>query len=294
MLKSMTGYGRAKETVGNKEITVEVRSVNHRYFEYSARVPRSYGFLEEKMKSKTMSYISRGKVDVYVGINSVGDTDTAVKVNEALLDRYYGALKTIANHKGVKNDISVSLLSKFSDIFEIDKKEENADEIWKAVEVVADKALTAYNEMRKTEGARMYDDLFSRGRTIIDYVEKIEELSKQAVPEYKAKLTEKIKELLGECDVELDENRIMTELAIYADKIAVDEETVRLRSHISQYEVMLQSSEPIGRKLDFLIQEMNREINTTGSKANNIEIAKIVVEVKAEIEKIREQVQNIE
>ncbi len=294
MLKSMTGYGRAKETVGTKEITVEVRSVNHRYFDYSARVPRSYGFLEEKMKSKVSTYVSRGKLDVYVGINSVGEADTEVKVNPALLDSYYNALKTIAAHKGVKNDISVSLLARYSDIFAVDRKEESAEEIWAIVEPVADKALTAYNEMRLTEGKRMYDDLYARAQTILGHVGEIEKLSKQSVPEYKERLTARIKELLVDSGIGIDEARLMNELAIYADKIAVDEETVRLRSHIEQYNGMICSEEPIGRKLDFLIQEMNREINTTGSKASNIEIARIVVEVKAEIEKIREQVQNIE
>ncbi len=294
MLKSMTGYGRAKEIIGTKEVTVEVRSVNHRYFDYSARVPRSYGFLEEKMKSKLSAYVSRGKLDVYVGINSIGDSDTEIKVNTALLDTYYNALKTVAAHKGVKNDISVSLLSKYSDIFAVDRKEESADEIWAAVEPVADKALEAYNEMRLTEGKRMFDDLSARAQNILNWVGEIEVLSKKSVPEYKDKLTARIRELLADVGVAVDEARLLNELAIYADKIAVDEETVRLRSHLAQYETMLQSNEPIGRKLDFLIQEMNREINTTGSKASNIEIAKIVVDVKAEIEKIREQVQNIE
>ncbi len=292
MIKSMTGYGRTCVMIADKEITVEIRSVNHKYFDFSPKVPRIYGYLEDKLKKFTAESVNRGKVDMYVGINCVGGPNNEVSLNDEILKSYLTALRKISDDYGVEYDVTVSGISRYPDVFSVVAKEEDEDELWNNVKTVAQSALESFNTMRKVEGERLYQDLKSRCQAIERYVDVIEELSKKSVPEYKQKLLDRIAELME--DVKVDESRLMTEVAIMADKLATDEETVRLRSHIAQFYKMLESDEPIGRKMDFLIQEMNREINTTGSKANDLEIARLVVEVKSEIEKIREQVQNVE
>lgn len=292
MVKSMTGYGRETGIIADREITVEIRSVNHRYFDYTARVPRNYGFLEEKLKAGASKYISRGKVDVYASISSVGGLDTEITINEPLLNNYLKALEAVAAKEGVANDISVSTIARFSDIFSVNRREEDAETLWGDVSKVATAAFESFNNMRTAEGKKLYEDLFERAGRVLEMVGQIEAFAAGNAAEYKDKLAARIKELLGEASV--DENRLMNELAYYADRTAIDEETVRLRSHISQFCGLLKETVPVGRKLDFLIQEMNREINTIGSKSGNLAITKTVVEVKAELEKIREQAQNIE
>ncbi len=292
MIKSMTGYGRTCVMIGDKEITVEIRSVNHKYFDFSPKVPRIYGYLEDRLKKLTAESVNRGKVDMFVGINCIGGPNNEVSLNDEILKSYLKALRKISDDYGVEYDVTVSGLSRYPDVFSVVAKEEDEDELWNNVKTVAQSALKSFDDMRQIEGERLYSDLKSRCEAIEKHLEVIEELSKKSVPEYKQKLLDRIAELMG--DVKVDESRLMTEVAIMADKLATDEETVRLRSHIAQFYKMLESNEPIGRKMDFLIQEMNREINTTGSKANDLEIARIVVEVKSEIEKIREQVQNVE
>lgn len=294
MIRSMTGYGRARKVVDSYEISVEVKSVNHRYFEFSSRVPRSYSYLEEKLKKLLSSdYISRGKVDVSVTIYSTNGADTKVIVNESLVSEYVTALRSLKGKIKLKDDLSLSSISRFNDIFTVTKQVEDDNYIWSIVEPVAVEAFKSFVDMREIEGEKLKEDILSRLVKIEDIVKKIEERSPETIEKYKERLYKKISEVLE--DKEIDEQRILTEAAIFADRIAVDEETVRLHSHIKQIRDMLDnSSEPIGRKLDFIIQELNREINTTGSKAQDIEIAHWVVDVKAEIEKIREQIQNIE
>ncbi|MBC8536971.1 YicC/YloC family endoribonuclease [Feifania hominis] len=292
MIKSMTGYGRAQALVGGKDITVEIKSVNHRYFDFSIRAPRIYGFLEEKLKTLTQKYISRGKVDVYVSVNVVEGPDADIQLNTSLLRSYLDALGRLSSEFGLKDDISVMSVARYSDIFTVVRAEENADELWCEVEQVALEAISSFMQMRTAEGERMYQDLLSREAYIEQVLEKIEAQSQNTLTDYRSRLYAKVKELLG--DTQIDDSRILTEVALYADKIAVDEETVRLRSHLKQYLSMIGSDVPVGRKLDFLIQEMNREVNTIGSKSNNLTISQMVVDLKAEIEKIREQVQNIE
>ncbi len=293
MIKSMTGYGRAQEVINGIDITVEVKSVNHRYFEFSSRVPRAYGFLDDKLKSLFQKGISRGKVDCYVQIECLETPDALVEVNFSLADGYIKALGEIASrYEGVKNDITASIVSRYPDVLSVRKKPEDEEKIWEAVETVATKALDAFVKMRTIEGARLHDDIMSRCDTILGYVEFVEKKSPETVGQYVEKLKARMKDLIG--DVNVDEQRLLTEAAIFADKIAVAEETVRLKSHIAQMKTFLNAEEAIGRKMDFLIQEFNREANTIGSKSQEIELSRTVVEIKAEIEKIREQVQNIE
>lgn len=292
MIKSMTGYGRAQTTACGRDITVEIKSVNHRYFEFSARTSRGYAFLEEKLKSYVQQRVSRGKVDVYVSVHTIDETAAEVVVNHSLASGYVNALNELARRYGIPNDVSVSTLAGYGDIFTVRKAPEDEDMIWAAVKEVVDTALDSFIKMRETEGEKLKNDVESRAKAILDNVAVIEERSPQTVKEYVEKLQARMAEVLG--DTQIDEQRILTEAAIYADKIAVAEETVRLRSHFEQMEKMLESGEPVGRKLDFIVQEMNRETNTIGSKAQDSEIAHIVVDMKAEIEKIREQIQNIE
>ncbi|MBR1762658.1 MAG: YicC family protein [Eubacterium sp.] len=292
MLKSMTGFGRAVGEIEGYVITIELKSVNHRYFEFSSRIPRQYGFLDEKLKSYINSKVSRGKVDCFVGIEAL-DTDAAeVVVNKTLAFAYVKALKELSETYGLSEDYGAYSVARFSDVLVVKKSEEDEDALWNNVKTVCDDAVEKFNLMRLTEGEKLYNDIKSRGENIIDIVSFIEERSPQTVKEYNDKLVQRVSELIG--DATLDEARIIQEVAIYADKVAVAEETVRLRSHIDQLNDFLESSEPVGRKMDFLIQEINREANTIGSKANDVEIARKVVEIKAEVEKIREQVQNIE
>ncbi len=292
MIKSMTGYGKSELTIDSLNVTVEIKSVNHRYFEFSARVPREYGFLEEKLKKYCNSLITRGKVECYVSVEDLEEREMEVNVNETLAAGYVKALKELSERFGLKDDISAVTLSRYPDVITLHKASEDEERIWNAVKTVAETAVSKFIEMRETEGSKLRGDILSRADYIIECVEFIEGRSPETVREYNEKLKQRMKELLG--DAAVDEQRLLNEAAIYADKIAVDEETVRLRSHISQLRDFMNSSEAIGRKLDFLVQEINREANTIGSKAQDVDIAKKVIAIKAEVEKIREQVQNIE
>lgn len=292
MIKSMTGYGKSEQTIDSLNVTVEIKSVNHRYFEFSARVPREYGFLEEKLKKYCNSLITRGKVECYVSVEDLEEREMEVNVNETLAAGYVKALKELSERFGLKDDISSVTLSRYPDVITLHKASEDEERIWNAVKTVAETAVSKFIEMRETEGSKLRGDILSRADYIIECVEFIEGRSPETVREYNEKLKQRMKELLG--DAAVDEQRLLNEAAIYADKIAVDEETVRLRSHISQLRDFMNSSEAIGRKLDFLVQEINREANTIGSKAQDVDIAKKVIAIKAEVEKIREQVQNIE
>lgn len=292
MIKSMTGFGRSQKEIDGYVITVELKSVNHRYFEFSSRIPRQYGFLDEKLKSFINSKVSRGKVECYVSIEAL-DTDTAdVVVNHTLANAYVKALKEIADTYELKEDFGAATISRYQDVLVVRKADEDEDKLWGYVKDVTDDAIAKFVSMRETEGEKMKQDIFSRGQFILECVSFIEERSPQTVKEYNDKLIDRVHELIG--DATLDEARIIQEVAIYADKVAVAEETVRLRSHIEQLNSFINSSEPVGRKMDFLVQEINRETNTIGSKANDVDIARKVVDIKAEVEKIREQIQNIE
>lgn len=291
-MKSMTGYGRAKQTLHERDITVELRSVNHRYLDVNVKAPRIYGFLEEAVKTAVGKLLARGKVDVYVSIDSGASGDVKISLNHKIAEGYLQALRELRDTYELEDDITVMRLAKMPEIFSSEKQEADAEELTADVLQVLNEAAADFCTMREREGARMKDDILSRGKTILELVSEVETRSPKAVAEYRAKLTERMNEILA--DTTIDPQRILTEAAIYADRTAVDEETVRLRSHIHQMETMAESKESIGRKLDFLVQEMNREANTIGSKANDIELAQIVVDIKAEIEKIREQTQNIE
>ncbi len=292
MIKSMTGYGRAQQLVDGMNITVEIKSVNHRYFEFSSKLPRSYGFLDEKLKSFFNGKLTRGKMECYVSIEAVEEPDTVISLNHSLVKGYLDAYKELSEIYGLENNIKVSDISRVSDIFTVRKQAADEDKIWNAVCVVAQAALDGFVAMREREGERLKADVLSRLDEIISNVEFIEVRSPETVKEYNEKLLGRLKELLAETHIE--EQRILTEAAIFADKIAVAEETVRLRSHISQLRSFLDQSDAVGKKMDFLVQELNREANTIGSKAQDVEIARRVVSIKAEIEKIREQIQNIE
>ena len=292
MIKSMTGYGRCQQLADGMNITVEIKSVNHRYFEFSSKLPRSYGFLDEKLKSFFMGKLTRGKMECYVQIETVEEPDTIISVNHPLVKGYLDAYKEISETYGLENNIKVSDISRVSDIFSIRKQAADEDKIWAAVQTVAQEALNGFVAMREREGERLKDDVLSRLEIILENVAYIEERSPETVKEYNEKLLGRLRELLE--DAHIEEQRILTEAAIFADKIAVAEETVRLRSHISQMRSFLEADEAVGKKMDFLIQEFNREANTIGSKAQDVEIARRVVAIKSEIEKIREQIQNIE
>jgi uncharacterized protein (TIGR00255 family) len=288
----MTGFGRYEDTIDGRDIIVEIKSVNHRYFEFSSRVTRGYGFLDEKLKSYLQSQISRGKIDVFVSIETLEDSDAQVLINHSVAAGYVNALHELAQRYNLRDDISVSTVSRNTDIFTVHKAPEDEEIIWNSVKEVTDMALRTFLSMREAEGLRLKADVLQRAETILEIVSKIEERSPQTVSEYQKKLKIRLAELLNDANIE--EQRILTEAAIFADKIAVAEETVRLRSHFDQLKSMLNSNEAIGRKLDFIVQEMNREANTIGSKCVDSQIAYMVVDIKAEIEKIREQIQNIE
>ena len=292
MIKSMTGFGRAQETVDGMTVTVELKSVNHRYFEFTAKVPRTYGFLEEKLKSFLNARVSRGKMECYVSIENLEESDMEVVVNPSLAKGYVDALRTLSETFGLKEDYSAISIAKFPDVLTLRKAPADEEKIWNAVQKVTELAVERFVTMRENEGEKLRADILSKADTILEHVAFVESRSPQTVREYHEKLRQRMEELLE--NTQVDEQRLLTEAAIFADKIAVDEETVRLRSHISQLREFLNADEPIGRKLDFLVQEMNRESNTIGSKAQDVEIAKRVIAIKAEIEKIREQVQNIE
>lgn len=292
MIKSMTGYGAAEEVINGRNIRVEIKSVNHRYFEYSARIPRSYGFLEEKLKRLLSATISRGKVDVGVMIQTVEGVSEEITINREIAKSYIDALRSVKDEFHLKDDLSLSSIAKFPDVFTVVKVQTDEEALWADVKTVAEKAVAAFVEMRETEGEKMKSDILNRAAYIEEKVGFIEKRSPETVKEYRERLYNKMLEVLD--GKQIDETRIIQEAAIYSDKVAVDEETVRLRSHIAQLREIVELSEPVGRKLDFLIQEVNREINTTGSKCSDVEISQVVVDIKSEIEKIREQIQNIE
>ena len=292
MTRSMTGFGRAQKETESIFVSVELKSVNHRYFEIYSRVPRTYGFLEERIKSYLQGRIARGKVECNVTIEELETDDVVVKVNHSLAKAYLDALTELETTYNLRNDISASTLTRFGDVLSVHKEETDEDAIWEIVKSVLDEATDNFVKMREREGEKLRDDICARADTILSKVAFVEERSPETVREYNEKLKSRIRELLG--DTTVDEQRLLQEAAIFADKVAVDEETVRLRSHIEQLKAMFNEDEAIGRKMDFLVQEINREANTIGSKASDFEINKVVVEIKAEVEKIREQVQNIE
>ncbi|MBD9224116.1 MAG: YicC family protein [Clostridiales bacterium] len=292
MVKSMTGYGRAREMRNGRDITVEVRSVNNRYLDCTVKMPRAYIFAEDRMKARVQQAISRGKVDVFVTIDASAADEAVVAVNEPLARGYYEALTRLKTMFSLPGEVTPEVLAKFPDVLAVTKAEEDVEAIAADICAVLDDALAAYNDMRAVEGEKLAADVAGRVTTIETVVGKVEERSPQTVAAYRQRLEAKMQEVLQSTTI--DESRILTEAAIFADKIAVDEETVRLRSHIAQLRAMLASDEPVGRKLDFLIQEVNRECNTIGSKCSDLTIAQDVVNMKAEVEKIREQVQNME
>lgn len=292
MVKSMTGYGRAVETVNGREFTVEVRSVNNRYLDCTVKLPRNLSFGEDAVKQAVKTSISRGKVDVFVSVRSEGAQETAVSLNKPMAEGYLAVLRQMRQEYGLAGEITVSMLAGLPDVFLLDKPPVDEEQLLADFLSVVQKALANFDAMRRAEGTALAADLRGRGETILSLVAQVEAGSPQTVADYRARLEAKLKEVLA--NTAIDESRILTEAAIFADKVAVDEETVRLRSHLNQMNTMLDAGGPIGRKLDFLLQEMNREANTIGSKCSDVRLARVVVEIKAELEKIREQTQNIE
>ena len=292
MVRSMTGYGRCESSVNGRDISVEIKSVNHRYFEVNARITRGYGFLEDRLKKLLQTKINRGKLDVFVSVGVPDEEQSEVTVNHSLAQGYINALRELGTSYGLPDDVTVCAVARYNDIFTVHKAAEDEETVWQAVEPVLKSALADFLSMREAEGERMKNDVLSHANSILDIVKEIEVRSPVTVLEYKSKLTERINELLEDSPV--DEQRIATEAAIFADKVAVDEETVRLRSHFEQMNSIMAQGGPIGRKLDFIVQEMNREANTIGSKVTDAQLSHKVVDIKAELEKIREQIQNIE
>ncbi len=292
MVKSMTGYGRAVETVNGREFTVEIRSVNNRYLDCTVKMPRIFSFAEDAVKQMVKSAVSRGKVDVFVSVNAEAASDVQVTLNKPVVEGYLNAMRQMVDEYGVKDDISVTALARMPEVFLVEKPQADEEQLKADLLSVVKEALDNYNHMREVEGAALETDLRNRAATILNLVSQVEQASPQTVADYRKRLEEKMREVLD--NKSIDESRILTEAAIFADKIAVDEETVRLRSHLEQMDTMLTNGGGVGRKLDFLLQEMNREANTTGSKCTDVKIARIVVDIKAELEKIREQTQNLE
>lgn len=292
MIKSMTGYGCAKGLSGSNELSIELRSVNNRYLDCSIRIPRVYTAAEDALKALVSRYISRGKVDVYVTIDTSKSKDVAISINKPLADAYMAALKALSAEYGLSGAASVSELTRFPDILQMEKSETDTDQLTSDLCTVLEEALRGFDEMRLLEGTKLADDISARLDEIERLTALVEELSPKSVADYRAKLEARMAEVLS--NTEIDASRILIEAAIFADRVAVNEETVRLRSHVGQLRSMLKSKEAVGRKLDFLIQELNREANTIGSKGNDVVMARTVVDLKAEIEKIREQAQNIE
>ena len=292
MIKSMTGYGRAIRNCEGREITVEVRSVNNRYLDCNVKLPRIYTYTEDRVKQLVKEYVTRGKVDVFITVNNVAGEEVKITLNRPVLEGYLAAMQSVATDYPVRDDISVTALTRLPEVFLVEKPD--IDEEARAAEILqtVTDALQQYNDMRIAEGEALERDLLNRRQTILALVEKVEARSPITVAEYRARLEAKMQEVLS--NTSIDESRILTEAAVFADKVAVDEETVRLRSHLDQLQTMLSGGGAIGRKLDFLLQEMNREANTIGSKGNDLEQARTVVDIKAELEKIREQTQNIE
>lgn len=292
MIRSMTGFGRCEKTINNYDISVEIKAVNHRYADYNIKLPRMYNFLEEDIKNHLQQYIKRGKIDVYLTIYKELDDSKEIILNEALAESYVKALKLIAEKFDVKDDISVSSVARYNDIFEIKHTEEDEEIIKESVIEVLNEALNGFLAAREREGEKLATDMIARIGLIKTEVERVEVLAPDTVIEHKNNIMERIKELIG--DATVDENRLLTETAIYADKLSVNEEIVRLKCHLEEFDRIMAKGDAVGRRLDFLLQEMNRETNTIGSKANNLEISNIVINIKSELEKIREQLQNLE
>lgn len=291
MVKSMTGYGRCEKLIHGKKIMVEIKSVNHRFLDLSVKLHNNYSFLEEPIKKEVQKAVSRGKVDLYLYIENQQGEKT-ISLNESFARSYYNALCQLKKTLSLPGRIDVALLARNNELFQFQKPEEDADLLWQDVQETLHAALSDFIAMRSREGERLASDLQERGKYILSVVEQIEEQSPRITQEYESRLREKISEVLSGASV--DEPRILTEVAIFADRVSFNEEVVRLKSHFKELETLLAKDEPVGRKLDFLIQEMNREINTTGSKCNDLTVSRLVVDIKAELEKIREQVQNIE
>ena len=292
MIKSMTGYGRFEHVDENRKIIIDLRSVNHRYCDITVKVPRAYSYLEDKIKEYVASNISRGKVEVFLYIENYTSNDKLVTVDHVLAQNYYDVLKELKETYELRNDVGISDLARFSDIFVTRQQDEDKDKAWEMVKTCLAPAVDDFVAMRVREGERLKENLLERATAIKGLVAQIAERSPEMLKEYEEKLRARIDELLG--DFKADEGRILTEVGVMADKVCIDEELVRLNSHFEELEKILALSEPVGRKLDFLVQEINRETNTIGSKANDFGLAKCVVEIKSEIEKLREQIQNIE
>lgn len=292
MIHSMTGFGRGQGQANGMDITVELRSVNHRFFEYSSRLPRAFGFLDEKLKSFLQERIARGKVDVSVYIDVTDAPGAEVAVNRTLAQAYASAARELADVCGVPNDLTACSLMQLPDVITVRRAAEDEDAVWTAVRGVTEQALERFLAMREREGARMREDVLNRRRTLLEAVAFVEERSPQTVREHMDKVQTRMRELLDGAAV--DEGRLLTEAGLIADRLAVAEETVRLRSHLDQLETLVNADEPVGRKLDFLVQEINRETNTIGSKSQDLSLTRRIVDMKSEIEKIREQIQNIE
>lgn len=294
MIKSMTGFGRCRTVLHGREISVEIKSVNHRFFEFSCRTLKGYGFLDDKLKALVNSRVSRGKIDMFVTVGTAEDTPAEVKINHSLVSGYINAMKEIAETYGIENDVTVTAISRFPDVYTVSKAQEDEEEITADVLEAANTAIDGFIAMREAEGEKMKADILGRAEVILATVEEIEERSPQTVKEYEERLLDRINKTLLDYNINIDEQRVLTEVAVFADKVAVAEETVRLRSHFAQLSKIMESQTPIGREIDFIIQEMNREANTIGSKVQDAEIAHKVVKIKSEIEKMREQIQNIE
>ena len=292
LIKSMTGYGRSVQTVNGREFTVEIRSVNNRYLDCTVKLPKALSFAEDAVKQAVKQAVSRGKVDVFITMRSEGGSEAKVTLNPTMVEGYLNAMNEMAEKYGITNDVSVSVIARMPDVFTIEKPEVDEEQLKGDLLAVVCAALEGYNAMRTAEGAALDADLRSRGETILGLVAQVEAGNGQTVIDYRTRLENKLREVLA--NTSIDESRILTEAAIFADKVAVDEETVRLRSHLKQMNAMLDAGGAMGRKLDFLLQEMNREANTIGSKCSDVNLARIVVDIKAELEKIREQTQNIE
>lgn len=292
MIRSMTGFGRERRVIGDYDISVEIRSVNSRYFEFSTRLPRSCQFMEDKLKNLVKTGVTRGKTELNLFIFNVQGKEASITVNKPIIESYVNALREVGKNCGLSDDLTLKDVFNMTDAFTISRPEEDEELLWNSVKETAEAALNNFVSMREAEGVKMRADLLEKLSNVEKMVEQVCILSPENVENYRKKLYDKLCEVLG--DRNIPEERILLEAGIFSEKTAVDEETVRLKSHFSQFRSMLESSEPIGRKLDFLVQELNREINTIGSKAQSLEITKIVVDAKSEIEKIREQIQNIE
>ena len=294
MANSMTAFGRAAGTINNKTITVELKSVNSRYLDPTVKISRAYSFLEEKVKAKLSSAITRGKVEIYVGIEQIGSADTHLALDRPYLENYLSVLNTLKERYNLRDDISVMQVAQNKEIFTVERNEIDTEAVWQEITPFLDEAIAGFMAQRAAEGERLKIDLLQKKAHLMELVAIVGEASRRSIAGYRDKFMARIRQIIGDLSVEIDENRILTECAIYADKVAIDEELVRLSSHFITFDEIFESTEPIGRKLDFLLQEMNRETNTIGSKCIDADIAKVVVEMKSELEKIREQIQNLE